>query len=52
MQNFIRLVYLMRILLHVSTYFPNTPRTKQNTLFFIIIELISIYIWYRKYMNV
>ena len=26
MQNFICLVYLMRILLHLSTYFPNTPR--------------------------
>ena len=24
MQNFIRLVYLKRILLHLSTYFPNT----------------------------
>ena len=37
MQNFIRLVYLMRILLHLSTYFPNTPRiscyliTNENT---------------------
>ena len=31
MQNFTRLVYLMRILLHLSTYFPNTPRTLQNT---------------------
>ena len=26
MQNFIRPVYLMRTLLHLSTYFPNTPR--------------------------
>ena len=26
MHNYIRLVYLMRILLHLSTYFPNTPR--------------------------
>ena len=26
MQNIIRLVYFMRILLHLSTYFPNTPR--------------------------
>ena len=29
MQNFIRLAYLMRILLHLSTYFLNAPRTCQ-----------------------
>ena len=27
MQNFIRLEHLMRILLHLSTYFPNTSRS-------------------------
>ena len=31
MQNFICLVYLMRILLHLSTYFPNTPRICMGT---------------------
>ena len=33
MQNFIPLVYSMLILLHLSTYFPNTPRNYMYSLF-------------------
>ena len=39
MQNLIRLVYLMRILLHLSTYFTNTPRISRSQNFYARLEL-------------
>ena len=43
MQNFSSLGYMLHVLLKVSANFSDNPRTTQNTLFIIILELIPMY---------
>ena len=42
MQNGIRLVNLMRILLHLSTYFPNTPRIRSKTKSMYLLHIVIV----------